>query len=234
MLSVMKARLRAMSVFPELGGDVVVDDLKTVSQSEVPIGPSQSEFSSVVMVSQSDPTSILDSETMDPVLLGTDRNGSRAKSANSGKDLCTVGVTNVESASELLQVTAGTSTISSLSPIWKAATSDPTGRTLRGLVDLLSEEASDVILQLGSSVLGKRGEEVVFRVMERVDYCMDEIMDYVIGPPADQCVQLLHASKSELMDLLLRSKGREAEWSSGSSTVMRQKAKKERQTTGWR
>ena len=129
------------------------------------------------------------------MLLGTDRNGSRAKDANSRKDLCTVGVTNVESASELLQVTAGPSTISSLSPIWKAATSDPTGRTLRGLVDLLSEEASDVILQLGSSVLGKRGEEVVFRVMERVDYCIDEIMDYIIGPPADQCC-LLYTSPS--------------------------------------
>ena len=136
MLSVMKARLRAVSMFPELGGGVVIDDLKPVSQLEVPFGPSQSEFSSVVMVSQSDPTSIFDSETTDPVLLGTDRNGSRAKDANSRKDLCTVGVTNVESASELLQVTAGTSTISSLSPIWKAATSDPTGRTLRGLVDL--------------------------------------------------------------------------------------------------
>ena len=76
MLSVMKTRLRAMSMSSEFGGGVVVDDLKRMSQSEVPFGLSQSKYSNVVMVSQSNPTSITDSETMDPVPLGTDRNGS--------------------------------------------------------------------------------------------------------------------------------------------------------------
>ena len=196
----------------ELGGGVVADDCKRMCQSEVPLGLSRPKHSNVVMICQSNPTSISDSETRDLVSLDPDRNGSRTENANLRKDLCIVGVTNVESASELLQVTTGPSSISSLSPIWKAATSDPTGRSLRKLVDLLSEEASDVVLQLGSLALGKRGKEVVFRVIERVDYCMEEIMDYIVGPPADQCVQLLQASKGELMDLLLRSREREAGW----------------------
>ena len=47
------------------------------------------------------------------------------------------GVTNVESASGLLRASARMSTASSLSLIWRAAASDPSGRTLRRLVDLL-------------------------------------------------------------------------------------------------
>ena len=41
------------------------------------------------MISQSDPTSILDSETLDPVPLDTDRNGSRAKNVDSQKGCAT-------------------------------------------------------------------------------------------------------------------------------------------------
>ena len=218
MISVMKNRLKATCMPSERGGGAVVEDCNRVCRSEVPLVASRPKHSNAVMMDQSYPTSIYDSETRDLEPLDLDRNGSRTENANLRTNLCVVGVTNVEPVSELLQVTAGPSSISSLSPIWKAATSDPTGKRLRQLVDLLLEETSEVVLQLGSLALGKQGEEVVFRVIERVDYSMEEIVDYIVGTPADQCVRLLQASKGELMDLLLRSREREAEWGSESSS----------------
>ena len=71
----MKAKLRAQNRVSESAVGVVVDEFEPIEQVEVPIESSQSEPSNVVMISQSDPTSIRDSETMDPVSLDPDRNG---------------------------------------------------------------------------------------------------------------------------------------------------------------
>jgi hypothetical protein len=84
-LRAMKAKLRAQNRVSESAVGVVVDEFEPIEQVEVPIESSQSEPSNVVMISQSDPTSIRDSETMDPVSLDPDRNGSRTKNVDSQK-----------------------------------------------------------------------------------------------------------------------------------------------------
>ena len=85
----MKAKLRAQNRVSKSAVGVVVDEFEPVEQAEVPIEPSQSEPSNKVMISQSDPTSIPDSETSDPVSLDPDRNGSRTKNVNSQKGCAT-------------------------------------------------------------------------------------------------------------------------------------------------
>ena len=62
MISVMKNRLKA-TCMPERGGGVVIDGCSRVIRSEVPLVASRPKQSNVVMIDQSNPTSISDSKT---------------------------------------------------------------------------------------------------------------------------------------------------------------------------
>ena len=91
-------------------------------------------------------------------------------------------------------------------------------------MDLLSDEASNVILQFGNAVIGMRGDEMIRELMKRVDSFLREMAVNMDGPIVEQCKQQLRATKSALVDLLLRADEREAEIEMSASSSFRGQA----------
>ena len=112
----------------------------------------------------------------------------------------------------------------SSSPGSEAVAGDPHGRALKAHVDQLSDEVTDIILQFGNVVIGKRGEEIIRELVKRVDNFLRELTVNMEGPIVDQCKQQLSATKGALVDLLLRADEREAELEMSASNSLRGQA----------
>ena len=73
----------------------------------------------------------------------------------------------------------------SSSPANEAVAGDPHGRALKAHVDQLSDEVTDIILQFGNVVIGKRGEEIIRELVKRVDNFLREMTVNMEGPIVD-------------------------------------------------